>query len=616
MRQPLTSEAITAARRRFFDGGLAPHGLVPENILASWRRCTESGLDAAARPVLMPMERHALSEVHERHEELRRLCRPELESLYASASQAGSIVILTAADGLILDALGDAAFLSKAARVALKPGVPWSETTTGTNAIGTAIVERRAVEVRGQEHFYRPHGMLSCSASPIFCPRGEVVGVLDLSGEASIHHLHALGMVQLAVEQIEYRLFERQFRGAEIVRLQQDPELLGTPREGMVVFENHKLIAANRQALRLLGLDWNELGRTRYDDLFASALPRPGDTVGMRCQSGEMVHARREASSRVSVPVTAVRAKPARSALSVFAPEIAQAIQRNVRLLDADIPTLLQGETGTGKERVARELHRRSARGSGPFVAVNCAALPEGLIEAELFGYQAGAFTGARKEGAAGLLRDADGGVLFLDELGDMPLTLQSRLLRVLQEREVTPLGGGRPCSVDIAVIAATHQDLAEAVAAGRFRADLYYRIAQATMSLPALRDHANVGDTIRAMWIAIGGDEGGVHLSPELVAHMALLPWPGNLRQLVGVLRSMMAMADGGAILSVADLPAELRAAVPVVRSVASAADGSLDHIEQHAIDEAIAQCRGNVAAAARRLGISRSTIYRKLGR
>ncbi|MDQ0009546.1 transcriptional regulator of acetoin/glycerol metabolism [Luteibacter jiangsuensis] len=615
MRQLSSSEAITVARRRFFDGGVAPHGLVPENILASWRRCAESGLDAAARPVLMPMERHALSERQERHEELRRLCRPELESLYASANQAGSIVILTAADGLILDALGDAEFLTKAARVALKPGVPWSEAATGTNAIGTAIVERRAVEVRGQEHFYRPHGMLSCSASPIFDPRGAVVGVLDLSGEASIRHLHALGMVQLAVEQIEYRLFERQFPGAEIVRFQHDPELLGTPREGMVVFENHKLVAANRQALRLLGLDWNELGRTRYDDLFASALPRPGDTVGMRCQTGELLHARREASTRVSVPVRQPRAKPARNAVSVFAPEIAQAIERHVRLLDADIPTLLQGETGTGKERVARELHRRSARATGPFVAVNCAALPEGLIEAELFGYQAGAFTGARKEGAAGLLRDADGGVLFLDELGDMPLTLQSRFLRVLQEREVTPLGGGRPCAVDIAVIAATHQDLTLAVAAGTFRADLYYRIAQATMCLPALRDHASVIATIRAMWLAIDGDEAGVRLSDDLVEHMASLPWPGNLRQLVGVLRSMMVMADAGRVLGIVDLPAELRAPVQS-RPAAVPTEGRLDIIEQQAIDQAIAQCRGNVAAAARRLGISRSTIYRKLER
>lgn len=615
MRQPLLSESITVARRRFFDGGIAPHGLVPENILASWRRCTESGLDAGARPQMMPLERHALSEVHEKHELLRRLCRPELESLYASASQAGSIVILTAADGVILDALGDAEFLTKAARVALKPGVPWSEAATGTNAIGTAIVERRAVEVRGQEHFYRPHGMLSCSASPIFDPRGSVVGVLDLSGEASLHHLHALGMVQLAVEQIEYRLFERQFPGTEIVRFQHDPELLGTPREGMVVFENHRLVAANRQALRLLGLDWNELGRTRYDDLFASALPRPGDTVGMRCQSGEVLHARRETSTRVSVPVRSVKARPARTAVSVFAPEIATAIERNVRLLDADIPTLLQGETGTGKERVARELHRRSSRASGPFVAVNCAAFPEGLIEAELFGYQAGAFTGARKEGAAGLLRDADGGMLFLDELGDMPLTLQSRLLRVLQEREVTPLGGGRPCAVDIAVIAATHQDLTAAVAAGRFRADLYYRIAQATMTLPALREHANVRDTIRAMWIAIGGQAAEMELSSELVNHLADLSWPGNLRQLVGALRSMMAMADHQGIVGMADLPAGLRApGVPRVKAMAL--DTSLDGIEQQAIDEAMLQCRGNVAAAARKLGISRSTIYRKLGR
>ncbi|QWT19859.1 sigma-54-dependent Fis family transcriptional regulator [Bacillus sp. NP157] len=614
MRHIVTAESISMARRRFFDAGQAPHGLVPENILASWRRCTAGGLDAAARPVVAPMEQVALNELHETNEELRRICRPELESLYASASQAGSIVILTTADGLILDALGSAEFLAKAARVALKPGVPWSEQAIGTNAIGTAIVERRAVEVRGAEHFYRPHGMLSCSASPIFCPRGQVVGVLDLSGEASVHHLHALGMVQMAVEQIEHRLFERKFAGAEIVRFEQNPALLGTSREGMVVFENHKLVAANRQALRLLGLDWGELGRTRYDELFASALPRPGDTGALRGHGGDWLHARRDTTRTVvGPPRVAPRARPTRSDVSVFAPEIARAIERYVRLLDTDVPLLLQGETGTGKERVARELHRRSERASGPFVAVNCAALPESLIEAELFGYAPGAFTGARKEGAAGLLRDADGGVLFLDELGDMPLGLQSRLLRVLQEREVVPLGGGRPCMVDIAVVAATHQDLTAAVAAGTFRADLYYRIAQATMHLPALREHAAVADTVRAMWIAIGGDAAGQRLAPELVTHMAALAWPGNLRQLVGTLRGMMALADGGATLGLADLPPELRTAVPRSEGVAP---GSLDSIEQQAIDEALVQCGGNVAAAARKLGVARSTIYRKLGR
>ena len=629
MRHPGISDSIDAARRRFFDDGAAPRGLVSDTILASWRRCMERGLVASARPRVAPLERHALGEMQERHEALRRLCRPELEALYASANQAGSIVVLTAPDGFILDALGDPDFLDKAARVSLRPGVPWSEQSTGTNAIGTALVERRPVEVRGAEHYYAPHRVLSCSASPIFDPQGRVVGVLDLSGHASVHHVHALGMVQLAVEQIEHRLFECAFEGADIVRIQPDPALIGTAREGMLVFEGHRLAAANRHALRLLGLDWSELGKRRYDELFASALPSPGSVASMRCQTGDMVHARRDAQrSRIQVPgtVRAVPATPAprqairplRAPATVFDAALDAAIERQVRLLDADITVLLQGETGTGKEVVARELHRRSARAGAPFVAVNCASLPEALIESELFGHLPGAFTGARRDGAPGLLREAHGGVLFLDELGDMPLPLQSRLLRVLQEREVTPLGGGRAQAIDVRVIAATHCQLQQAVERGEFRADLYFRVAQSVLHLPPLREHADLADTVRRLWAALGADQVPMRLAPALVHELASRRWPGNVRELVGVLRSLMALGAVGATLTVDDLPDRgWPPAVPPAMAAsapAAAPAGRLQELEAQAIDRALEACRGNMAAAARRLGISRSTLYRRL--
>lgn len=620
MRLPAFTESINTARRNFFAGGAEPRGLVSDTILASWRRCRLQGLVADERPSVALIERHQLGEMQEQHEVLRRLCRPELEALYASANHAGSIVVLTAPNGFILDALGNADFLDKAARVSLRPGAPWSEAATGTNAIGTALIERRAIEVRGGEHYYSPHKVLSCSASPIFDPHGEVVGVLDLSGESSSHHLHALGMVQLAVEQIEHRLFESDFDGADIVRIQPDAALLGTAREGMLVFEAHKLVAANRHALRLLGMDWSELGKRRYDELFASALPRPGSVAGMRCQSGEMVHARRDAARASSAPSRAMpnvttHVKPVRSPAPVFSPAMNEAIDRSVRLLDADIPLLLQGETGTGKEVVARELHKRSARASAPFIAVNCAALPESLIESELFGYLPGAFTGARRDGSPGLLREADGGTLFLDELGDMPLAMQSRLLRVLQEREVTPLGGSRAHPIDMTVIAATHRDLAAAAERGEFRSDLYYRIAQSTLRLPALHENVDLASVISQLWRALGGEQIPMHLQPELVADLASRRWPGNLRQLVGLLRSLMALGNVGATLTRRDLPADLQTQSGMQSLPHAGPSGSLQSIELNAIDEAIATCDGNVAAAARKLGVSRSTIYRRLG-
>lgn len=611
-----TRESIHQARQLFFVGGSEPRGLLPGTILASWRRCRDMGLDADAYHGPTPLEAHALAEVRERNESLRKLCRPELEALYAAVNRADSIVILTGPDGFILDALGSAEFLGKAARVSLRPGVPWLESATGTNAIGTALVERRSVEVMGAEHYYVPHKVLSCSATPIFDPHGDVLGVLDLSGEASVHHKLALGMVKLAVEQIEHRLFENEFDAADIVRIQKDPDLLGTAHEGMLVFEGHKLVAANRPALRLLGIDWAELGKLRHHELFASALPQPGDDTSMRCQDGRVIHARRDRSTRSSIivpePRQAVRA--GRIAEPVFAPGFDVEIERLVKLLDADIPVLLQGETGTGKEVMARELHRRSARAHAPFVAVNCAALPESLIESELFGYLSGAFTGAKRGGTPGLLREADGGILFLDELGDMPLGLQSRLLRVLQEREVTPLGGSRAFAININVIAATHVDLASAVQRGEFRADLYYRVAYSTLRLPPLRENTDRALLINRLWRALGAGHMQMKLDPGLVADLAALPWPGNMRQLVGVLRNVMALGTPGTTFTREAIPRELKMPGHAGGPVPGGPQGDLDSIELHAINQAIAAHGGNVAAAARKLGISRSTIYRRL--
>ncbi|WP_300617394.1 sigma 54-interacting transcriptional regulator, partial [Dokdonella sp.] len=456
---------VLAARERFFSAGERPIGLVSSVILESWQRCAARGMAARGRPEVEAPTASQLHELQDRYESLRRLCRPELEALHASASAAGAIAILTGPDGLVLDAVGDAGFLDKAARVSLRPGVPWSEGTTGTNAIGTALVERRPVEVRGGEHYFEPYRILSCSAAPILDPFGRLAGVLDLSGHSSVHHVHALGMVQLAVDQIERRLFDEACADRVFVRLHSDPALLDTPREGLLMFEGHRLVAANRHALALLGLDWGELGRRRYDELFSGALPKVGAVSSVRDHLGNVVHMGTQARSgrrQGGVPAPATASGTVRRATRTPAPvldgNILECLRRATRLLDADIPVLLHGETGTGKEVFARELHKLGSRRHAPFVAINCAALPESLIESELFGYLPGAFTGARREGSPGLLREADGGVLFLDEIGDMPLPLQSRLLRVLQEREVAALGGGRATPVDFALVAASHR--------------------------------------------------------------------------------------------------------------------------------------------------------------
>jgi transcriptional regulator with PAS, ATPase and Fis domain len=298
------------------------------------------------------------------------------------------------------------------------------------------------------------------------------------------------------------------------------------------------------------------------------------------------------------------------------------------RVLDRDIPILVLGETGTGKELLARAIHRDSARARQAFVAVNCASIPETLIEAELFGYEEGAFTGARRKGAVGKILQADGGTLFLDEIGDMPLALQAHLLRVLQERRVTPLGSTKSVPVDVAIICATHRNLREMIDAKGFREDLYYRLNGLAVKLPPLRERSDLAALVRRI---LDGDANARHLrlAPEALALFEAYAWPGNVRQLFNVLRTAAVMAGQDRQITAEHLPddflddarRQVRESAPLPEPAAAAvapppiaAGQSLEAMEVEAIRRAVEAAGGNISEASKRLGVSRNTIYRKL--
>lgn len=632
--QPTTSQsigqsAVRTARRYFFEEGHPADGLVPDTILRSWQRCADMGLVATQAPRIEPISAGQLRQARERNEQLQRLCQPELQSLYADAHDTDSVVILTDAQGLVLDSLGSPSFVTQAQRVALRPGVLWHEASTGTNAIGTALAERRAVAVRGAEHYFDPHRVLSCYAAPIFDPQGQVVGGLDISGHANIAHTHALGMVRMAVDQIEHRFFDSAPADCEVLRVHSDSALLGTAREGVLVFRDRCLIAANRFGLGLLGLDWLVLGKQRFDELFTARPAQLNNVAHLTLLDGRKLYVRSEVSMStprypkvIGVPRQSTSAQIAGEPLVLDAAQQA-AQQQAAAMLDADIPVLLQGETGVGKEVFARAMHQFSRWRSGPFVAVNCAALPAGLIESELFGYETGAFTGARKQGSAGLLRQAQGGVLLLDEIGDMPLELQSRLLRVLQERTVAPLGGGKSVAVSFGLVCATHCSLNDLVSRKHFRADLYYRIAHHCVTLPALREQRERGALISELWQQLGA-ESTLALPAPVLGALSRYSWPGNYRQLLGVLRRLRVLIvtrSDASGLTLADLPVECRTsaeegigAVPVPETCASTSSTTLTALQENSMRSALQASGGNVSATARRLGISRSTLYRRI--
>ncbi|GLK77316.1 sigma-54-dependent Fis family transcriptional regulator [Methylopila jiangsuensis] len=612
---------VAVARRQFFDLGAEPQGAVSPTILNSWARCRARGFDSHGQPALEPVPSSTLKEHHDRSERLIRASRRELVALRGEARGAGAIAILTDGAGLVLDAAGDTGFAGKAARVALRPGVAWSEAASGTNAIGAALMERRPVEVRGGEHYFEPHRFLTCAAAPIFSPTGDLLGALDLSGPAGAPTAEALELIGRGVDQIERRLFEAAFRSEDVVRLQTDPDRFGGAQDGLLAFEGSRLVAANRHALRMLGLDWSALGQRSFRDLFEAPRSAFVDGVARSGPCGTLYA--RAARAPALTPGAAfesartpAEARPASEPGPVFDAGTRADLARAVRLIEGDVPVLICGETGSGKEVFARAAHAASSRARKPFVAVNCAALPEGLIEAELFGYEEGAFTGARRSGSKGLLREADGGVLLLDEIGDMPLALQARLLRVVQERAVTPLGGGKPHPVDLRLLCATHRDLRAMTESGGFRADLYYRVAQYAVALPPLRAAPDRRAAALAFWATLRTE--GRTLGPATLERMAAYDWPGNRRELVGAMKALIALSEPGDEIGPELLPAPLRGRASVPSAV-PAPEGpaertaDLDTVARAAIASALDAAGGNVAEAARRLGVSRSTLYRR---
>ena len=303
--------AVQQARQAYFGQGRLPVDQLAHTILSSWMRCSDMGLAGDAPRPAETRDAAEMRGLRERHEALRRLCRPELDALHAEARETGGIVILTNPDGVVLDAVGDPAFAGAAAQLALRPGAAWSEGAAGTNAIGAALAERRPVAVHGSEHFFDAHRDLTCAAAPIVDGRGAVMGVLDLSGHAAVQQLHALGLVRLAVEQIEHRLFQQAFPGCVVVRFHSDPALVGAARQGVLAFDGDRLVAANRRGLSLVGRGWSDLDAIGFGQLFDADLERLGDSAELATAAGDRFHAAIDRAGLAAVRPTGSAPVPA-----------------------------------------------------------------------------------------------------------------------------------------------------------------------------------------------------------------------------------------------------------------------------------------------------------------
>ncbi|WP_029352355.1 sigma-54-dependent Fis family transcriptional regulator [Bosea sp. 117] len=653
------SRIVSNANQLSVSGGEGRQLRAADAMAASWRRCMEGyRFDPAAKFRIEAVSDAELRLQREANDKLLSIAQPEIDAIFGAVSLAGFSISLGNLDGYIIAerANYNPEFYSEVERA----GTAWAEQSAGTNAIGTCLVERRPVGVHTNDHFFYEFSALSCASAPLFSPDAELIGAINISirnPELQRETLKVvLGLSTGLADRIGERLFREAFRRNYILKFATSPV-----DHGLIAIDSDFQLAGLNHAAREALQDKVQLARVRslwavferdhrlFDLTRLSGseltlhLQKGGDAVAVSLSAPmeappQMMRAAAMPSepARLRNPAPPQRTTTGALTLDDCAgsdPRMATNVRFIRRVLGGSLPILLLGETGVGKDAFARAVHDESPRRDGPFVAFNCASVPDTLIDSELFGYGGGAFTGARREGSPGRLVEADGGTLFLDEIGDMPVSQQTRLLHVLESGTVTPLGSGKPRRIDVQVVAATNQNLEARIAEGQFRQDLYYRLAGAVIDLPALRERTDRRALIETVFSDLA--EGRrLALSPEALALLMGHDWPGNIRELRHVLNRAVHVCEGGLVMP-GDI--QIRGTTRVTAPLAAPStppapeaplDMPLDALEagtaRHAIAAAereaivamLARCGGNVKAAAAALRLSRATLYRKLQR
>ena len=634
--------------------GLQPAGIEP-HVTRSWYRCLrEYRIEPSAPRQNTVLNSQSLKELQQRMGELLPVARAEMESLYEQIAGSGFAVILSDTQGVVLTTITDPALQREFRQAGLSLGALWDERHEGTNGIGTCIAEGCPVTVHREEHFRGYNLSLSCSGAPILDPHGSIIAVLDAStansSDSRLIQRHTMALVNMSAHLISRWNFLNEFSQSWILRFHSRPEFVGLLHEALVAIDGAgNVLAVNESALLQLGCSTRKalIGEPieRFFQFDFATLERraqfePSTIWPVR----DLAHGRR------FFAIARAPLRPAARTLELAAPnpvaETAEGTQRRSgqhhvgedaqmrknltfgrQLFAKQVPILLQGATGTGKEAFAKALHHSGLWFDKPFVTVNCAAIPESLIESELFGYTRGAFTGAVKEGRAGKILQSNGGTLFLDEIGDMPLMLQTRLLRVIEEREVVPLGSDQAIPVNLHVISATHRDIRQMIQDGEFREDLYYRLNGITLHLPLLRDRSDKADLVRTLLHEENAGQESIEIADDAFRKLLDYSWPGNIRQLRNALRTASALCRDG-IIRLSNLPQEIlhtdagaRATAPAsaaanVESAGAAnlPSAALRDAECAALLRELERMHWNISRTAQALGISRNTLYRKI--
>ncbi|WJV67399.1 sigma-54-dependent Fis family transcriptional regulator [Pectobacteriaceae bacterium CE70] len=614
-------------------------------IRDSWLRCVnDHGLDPSRMQDARILTWHELQEHQRNLEEFRRIAHQGMERLFQQIAPAGYVVLLNNAKGITVDYLGDANTEISLRRAGLFLGAEWSEASAGTCAVGTALASGEALTVHQGDHFDATHIPLTCTAVPLFDPQGQLHAVLDISAlnspQPKTSQQLALQIARIYAGQIENAYFEHLHRSDWMLKFSASYSLVNVNPDYLLAFDaSGKIVGHNHDAWRLLQ---NELGLPvsaqhaaspllglHFEQVFNASFDKLPDymhTEGLRQRTINLVNSDNTLFLTAQPPINRRGWRVAGASASLPAPlraisggdpTLQLQLQRAMKLVDTPVNLFIHGETGCGKEFFARALHQSGNRRQRPFIAVNCAAIPPTLIESELFGAMPGSFSGAGNKPRRGLIQDADGGTLFLDEIGDMPLEMQMRLLRVLSEHEVLPVGATRPIPVDIRVISASHRALERLIAEGSFREDLYYRLLGARIILPPLRERSDLDWLIDNM---LAGKR--CVLTAKARVHLHRHRWPGNLRELRNALEYACAICENACI-HPEDLPEELHLSTRPLPPTETGKIALQNNIsppatcpEGLALIQYLRAAQWNHSAVARQLGISRMTLYRRMQR
>ncbi len=608
-------------------GSLSADVLTPD-IYDSWMRCISFGLDTRHPPPPEIVSLAVLRKEQERYSLTRGLALAEMHSLHQQIAGSNFMIAFATPEGVLLDLVSDRSFDDASGAASIRPGSVWREEFCGTNGLGTAAHLKRQIVVHGGEHFFPRYNNLTCTASPIFAPDGSLAGVLDASSNCLSRQTHTQALVAMAATQIENGLFREKNRANMLIAFHNRGEYLYTLSAGLVaVDKDGGILAANRAASILLhglsiipGRQFSDIFRTKFSSFMDEGRrherQRLQDDVGSQFvatieNAREFPMVQPNSKPRIAQPPQLV------TKFVSADPEVASVARQVHMAALRKMPVLIRGETGTGKEQLARHAHVASGR-KGAFVAVNCAALPESLIEAELFGYTEGSFTGARKGGSIGLFREADGGTLFLDEIGDMPVALQAVLLRFLDDWTIRPVGGSARV-IDVLLVSATNANLDEAIAKGRFRPDLLFRLNILEVTLPPLREREDFGEIARHLMKLI---DPSISLTQGAIDRLMQLEWLGNIRELRNVMLRL-SLSESGTLIDEAAVNFMLgqSRSESQHRSKAMAELPRNDHLKDNLHELQLAQVLAvyaetgkNVSKTARKLGVSRNTIYRTL--